>query len=391
MNWIRNLMIGAVIAAVTFGLTASAQESAARQVGTIKSVNGTGLMLTSDGGSEIRVLMQVTTRILRIAPGQTDLRNATPALFAELQPGDRILVRGAASADGKSLTAASIVLIKGADVEKKKESDLQDWEKRGVGGLVTAVDTAAGTVKITTGSRPVTVKTTKETTVRRYSPESVKFEDAVIAKLEDVKTGDQLRARGAHSADGSEIAAEEIVAGTFRNVSGLITVVDATAQTITVNDLATKKPVTVKFTAEAQLHKLPEMIAQGMAARLRMARGETGTNGTENVPQGMRAQQGARPQQGAASQFAARGGQRNAPDVHQLLSRMPTVALADLKKGDAVMVVTTQPPASPTLKAVTLLTGVEALLTASPDAGMLLSPWNMGGGGGEGGGGAPPQ
>jgi hypothetical protein len=64
------------------------------------------------------------------------------------------------------------------------------------------------------------------------------------------------------------------------------------------------------------------------------------------------------------------------------LNRMPAVTLADLQKGTAVMIVATEgsPQNPPT--AVTLLTGVEPILTASPDTGraaMLLSPWNLGG------------
>jgi hypothetical protein len=69
-----------------------------------------------------------------------------------------------------------------------------------------------------------------------------------------------------------------------------------------------------------------------------------------------------------------------------MLSRLPAVTLADLQKGDAVMVVTMQGSATSGLNAITLLTGVEPILTASPSgegAAMLLSPWNLGSSGGE--------
>jgi hypothetical protein len=64
-----------------------------------------------------------------------------------------------------------------------------------------------------------------------------------------------------------------------------------------------------------------------------------------------------------------------------MLSRLPAVTLADLQKGDAVMLVTMQGSANSSLNAVTLLTGVEPILTASPNgegAAMLLSPWSLG-------------
>ena len=74
------------------------------------------------------------------------------------------------------------------------------------------------------------------------------------------------------------------------------------------------------------------------------------------------------------------------------MSRLPNKTIADLKVGDAVMIVASQPdPGSAKVTAVTLLSGVEPILAATPSGGpaMTLSPWNLGGGEGapEGGGG----
>ena len=79
----------------------------------------------------------------------------------------------------------------------------------------------------------------------------------------------------------------------------------------------------------------------------------------------------------------ARSGQ---PDLQQILSHMPAVAPGDLKKGDAVIVVATEGSASSAPTVITLLTGVEPILSASPNdnrASTLLSPWSLGGGMGE--------
>jgi hypothetical protein len=68
-----------------------------------------------------------------------------------------------------------------------------------------------------------------------------------------------------------------------------------------------------------------------------------------------------------------------------MLSRLPTETLAELKAGEAVMVVASQPEAGGSaMTAVTMLSGVEPILAASPSGSpqMTLSPWNMGGGGG---------
>ena len=79
--------------------------------------------------------------------------------------------------------------------------------------------------------------------LRRYAPGSVKFDDAKPAPLAEIRPGDQLRARGEKNADGSELTAQEIVSGSFRNISGTISSLDSAQGTITVHDLATKKNV----------------------------------------------------------------------------------------------------------------------------------------------------
>ena len=76
-----------------------------------------------------------------------------------------------------------------------------------------------------------------------------------------------------------------------------------------------------------------------------------------------------------------------------MLGRLPAVTIADLRKGSAVMIVATEGSATNSPTAITLLTGVEPILTAAPKGGqaaMLLSPWNLNGAGGEAGGGGNP-
>jgi hypothetical protein len=65
-----------------------------------------------------------------------------------------------------------------------------------------------------------------------------------------------------------------------------------------------------------------------------------------------------------------------------MISRMPTEPLTDLKNGDAVLIVASEPaPGSTAVTAVTLLSGVEPILTANPNGGVDLGGWSMGGGG----------
>jgi hypothetical protein len=64
----------------------------------------------------------------------------------------------------------------------------------------------------------------------------------------------------------------------------------------------------------------------------------------------------------------------------QMLSRAPAIQFADLKKGDAVMLVSTDGATDVT--AITLLAGVEPLLEAPAASQMLLNNWSMNSGAG---------
>jgi hypothetical protein len=410
-TWAFALLLIAAVAApvVTAGTIGSAvggtvpyvitqqsdQAPAARQLGTIKAIKGSTITLTTDTGKDIDVVVADSARIVSVEPGQKDLKGAIPLQLKDLQVGDRILVRGQASADAKSFAAAGVIAMKHTDLEAKKQHERDEWQKHGIGGLVSAVDPASGTITIGVGSlgaaKTIAVQTTKATVIRRYSPDSVKFDDAKPSALDKISPGDQVRARGVRSADGTTFAADEIVAGSFRNIAGTISAIDASANTVSVTDLITKQPVVVKISTESQIRKLPPEMAQRIAMRMK-AGAAGGAPGTAGGAAGSSAQGQAASPAGASGSGAGggpAGGGGRAPDLQQFLARIPPSTLADLQKGDAVMIVSTEGTASGQVTAITLLAGIEPLLTASPKGaqGMSLSPWSLGGGG-EGGGAA---
>ena len=133
--------------------------------------------------------------------------------------------------------------------------------------------------------RTVVIHVTPTTIIRRYAPGSVKFDQAVKSTLDQIKPGDQLRARGSKSDDGATLEAEEIVSGRFRNLAGPIQAVNATASTITVTDTATKKPVVITITPDSEVKKLDPAVAQRLAARMSggAASGRTGLRRPQRV------------------------------------------------------------------------------------------------------------
>src|SRR5262249_20746522 len=230
----------------------------------------------------------------------------------------------------------------------RQARDRDDWQKRGVGGLVSAVDNGAGTITISVGgfggNHNVAIHTTKDTVARRYAAGSVKFDEAKSAPLDQIKPGDQLRARGTKNADGSELTAEEIVSGTFRNIAGTVTSVDPTSNSMTVQDAIAKKSVVVKLTPDSQMKKLPPEMAQRIAMRLKGGAGQGGDanngNGGNQTPQSQSSGGGfSRGQGGTQGTGGQSGGGNGPPDLQRFLSRLPESKLADLQKGDAVMIV----------------------------------------------------
>jgi hypothetical protein len=344
-----------------------------RSIGTVKSIGDKTLALKTDAGADVTVTLAEGTRIVRLAPGQTDLKSATPMTLPEIQVGDRMLVRGRPGDNG-ALAATSIVVMKQSDVAQKQQHEREDWQRRGAGGIVSAVDPASGLITVSvTPTLSIAVKTGKDTVFLRYASNSVKFADAQKGTFDQIKVGDQLRARGNRSADGKEISAEEVISGTFRNIAGTVSSIDAANNTITVKDLLAKKSVVVKFNSDSQLRKLAPQMAQRLAFFLK--------GGAQAVQAGT---QPATATGGPAAGAGPAGGAGPRPggaDFSQILSRIPSITLADLQKEDAVMIVAMQGANSGEATAVTLLGGVEPILTASPNgtsAAALFSGWNLG-------------
>ena len=123
-----------------------------RVVGVIKSISGNTITLTTDAGADVSVTIQPTTRLMRLAPGQTDLKTATAIQLSDVQVGDRMLVGGTPADDGKSVAATTAVIMKKSDVAEKQQHDREEWQKNGVGGVVKAVDVASGTITLSTGT-----------------------------------------------------------------------------------------------------------------------------------------------------------------------------------------------------------------------------------------------
>jgi Domain of unknown function (DUF5666) len=361
--------------AIALAVPMLAQQAASNRVmGTVTAVSGNAVTVKTDAGTTVSVTVPDAARVMRTAPGQKTLAGATKIAVSDMGAGDRVLMVVA----GDPPAASIVVVNKASDIAAKQQQEQADWTRRGVGGLVKAVDPSAGTVTITQGTRTITIHTSASTTYRRYAPDSVKFTDAQPSTLAAIQPGDQIQARGDKSADGSEVTAEEVVSGSFRNIAGTVVSIDASGGTFTVKDLTTKKTVTIKTTPDSDLRKLDPQMAQMIAMRLRSAGNGQAAGGAAAAPVSAPGAGGGNGQyrQGGAGGGAAGG-------MARLLQRSPQIRVSDLHKGDAVMIVATSgnPDAA---TAIRLVAGVEPMLQASASGSqsMFSSAWSLGGGGG---------
>jgi hypothetical protein len=308
------------------------------------------VVVKPDNTDAVNVKLTPDTIFQRVAPGERDLKKAAAMNMTDMALGDRVLV----SFKTGSTEALRVLVMGATDIQKRNEADQLDWTKRGVSGVVAAKAGNTFTVKKRgmTGDIVMTVTVDDKTAVRRYNSDSVKFADAKISKLDEVSVGDQLRARGVKSEDGLKVTAEEVVFGTFVTKAGTITAINPATKEVTVSELGTNKPLTIKFTADSQIKKMPDMMGMMGAGR------------------------GAVP--GAAMGAPAAG---HMPDIAQMLEHAPAATLDELKAGDKIVVSSTKGAKPDEITAIMLLGNAGMLIQ------MATVPSGRGAGGPQGAGG----
>ena len=346
--------------------------------GTVEKIDpGTKeIVMKADGGGEVGVTLAAKHALRKVALGAKDLTGAATIEYGEIAVGDRVMARGLESDDKKSIAATLIVVMSSSDVAKKQEEDRADWDKRGVNGIVTAISPESITLNVRTlaGAKSVTVIPSGKAIIRRYTADSVKFADAKESTLAETKVGDQVRARGDKSEDGTKLTADEIVSGTFKTIAATVVSVDAASQQMTVKDLETKKTMVVKVNADSNMKRLSDPIAQMIARRVH-------PDAYQGEGRGGARSGGGAPPEGGGMRGGGRGG-----DLQQMLDRQPAVTLADLKVGEPIVISSAVGTAADHVTAITMLAGVEPILRSPGKPEMSLGGWNLGAGGDMGGG-----
>lgn len=327
-------------------------------IGEVKVVDVAGkqLIVKTDAGSLVTVVLSDATQYMRVAPGEKSLTNATKITITDLAEGDRVFGRGTTSDDRKTVTARAVVVMSKADIAKKQEAERAEWKRRGVLGIITAVKPETKEITISTRAgmgqqSALIIPVSEKVEMRRYAPDSIKFADAKPSTFEELKVGDQVRALGERATDGTAFTAEKVVTGSFKTVAGVVTAIDAATGEVKINDMQTKQLLTIVVKQDAVLRKFPAE----MGSMMMMGRGPGGAG------PGGQAAAGAPGAAGPGGGPGARPG-GGGPNVQDMLERLPTIAIADLKVGDTIIVSSTKGADPTRLTAITLISGADTLL-----------------------------
>jgi hypothetical protein len=409
MKTIRAALVAALLALAPSGLSvgraAAAVQAGNNVLGDVVAVDASSkqIFVKTDSGAVVIVSVADSTRILKNPPGETKLDKATPYTLAEIASGDRVLALGKLSDDGKTLASPRAVVVNTrAEIAAKQEAERAEWRRRGVVGVVSAVNPAAKEITVQTrtpeGPKPVVIAAEGAAVkLTRYAPDSIKFADRKPSAIEEIKVGDQLRAKGDKSQDGARFTPEEVVTGTFRTEVGTVKSVDAAKNEIVIETAEGKKMLTVVVRPDSVLKQFqlpPEALAMmgggggggnsamGGGQRVVVQGGQgapggaqaAGQNGAGAQPQGQGRPQGAGAQ-GAAGQGQQQGGGQGGPGgggmrramggdfMQQMLERMPAVTLAELKPGTMILVSSTAGADPTRLTAIQLVSNIEPVLT----------------------------
>ncbi|MFL6464798.1 MAG: hypothetical protein ACJ73N_10370 [Bryobacteraceae bacterium] len=360
-------------------------------VGTVSAVDASAQTMSvkdDKDGTQHTIQLGSTKTLLKVAPGATDLKSAARIAASDLATGDRVDVRGfKTETDPNGIAARSVILMSGRDVQQEAMA----WQ-RSTAGVVNSIDAAGQKLMIKArtpeGPKPVTVDAAKAQ-FTRYSPEHPQNPNP--SQFADIQVGDQVKIVGEKSSDNASIAAQKIYSGSFRTVAGTVSSIAPDGKGIIIKDLATKQQVTVALGDDSAVRRLPPMMAfmlarrfnpdfKGAAAGAELPSGANAGEANSQTPP-LRPPQRPEGNGGGASPSPGPGGfprMRAANgDLSQVLERVPKIAVADLKSGDAVIVSGAPSPTSKTVVlASNVIAGVEPIFqSASPRQMQSLNDW----------------
>jgi len=183
--------------------------------GTISAVNAETKEITIDGPRPIVVAATADTKFRRYAPDSVRFDEAKAGTFADLKVGDQLRALGTKSTDGARFTPEEIVT----------------GSFQTIGGTITEIDAEKKEIKIKDlqSQQPVTIALSKDSSMRRLTPEMVaalsapakpsggdlqeKFDQLPAFTLQELKPGDAILISSTKGADPARVTAIAVVSG----------------------------------------------------------------------------------------------------------------------------------------------------------------------------------
>ncbi len=345
---------------------------------------------TVDG--PIDVLIVSASAFKKVTAENLSLKGAVASSVSEIAVGDKLLVSGLVADDKKSITAKTVYLMSKSTIAERNSKELEDWRNRGTTGRVASVDPMTNAITVSVGSgvmaREVIVKPGQETEFMRFSPDSNDFAKAKKSSIAEIEKGDEIRVLGNRNSDGSEVSAEKIVTGSFSQTSGTIKSIDLDKGQITIQEVWSKKVVTISVLPVSVLKQFPEETASRLAMFNAMQQGgfrpPDGQQNPQNAQQNPRnAQQNPQqsPEQRTPGQMPGGGmGQGGARRGGVDDSQFPVLKITDFKVGDMIAVLSSKSADPASVRAIKIYNGIKPFIDAQ-EAMAARSGGQRGGGG----------
>jgi hypothetical protein len=286
------------------------------------------LQILTSSGQNIVVLVDDRSELKRVPAGETNLQNAVKIAFSDISLEDNAFVRGLTAGNSR-IEARQIVIVSSADAAKRKQQKADEWKKRGVAGIVKNVDESANQITIELkgeGSKRLEIFANTRTVFQHYRENAVNMDDYGPGGMDKIRTGDQVRALGTKTPDGSRYDAEEIFSGSFRTVNGKVKSINLESSELTLVDSKTDRAITVRVTGDSRLIRLTsESIAKN-----------SGKSGA-----------------------AESSGRPSVISISAMLENSPRIALADIRENEILVIATASDPDLGKINALTVISGVE--------------------------------
>ena len=312
------------------------------------------IQVKKNDGSNAVVLFADNTVFSRVPPGEQTLQGAVRISPSEIDAGDRLYARGIFSEDGRTVTTRSVVIMAKTDILQKQERERSEWRNRGIAGKVTAISLPAREITLLVatreGKKSITIEANSSSVrFRRYAPDSIKFDDAILSSFSELKVGDQLRSLGERSADGSRFKSEEIVFGSFRTLGGTVTAVNNQTNEITIKPITGVQPLVITVGENSMMRRVLPEVASAIVRQV-----------TNNAAAGKTTQKTV---SSAESSKLENSAVKNPADLQEDIERSPVLNLAGVKAGDMVLITTGNTNQAMPIKAAVFLSGVESVLS----------------------------